>query len=264
MLHPLVEVAQRDILVPAVRYAGRCPQTGRELALHPTPSVVANAEALKAHLATLLNVVSGFSTRSLYQEANGKMFGLMVCRDTRGQLGTLRAFSGEWEDRIQPPGWVPSSGNLCEYAEASEETEAQVAALTRRIAELKALPSTKPIRRKIEEIKIERGALSRTLTDRMHDAYRFRNFLGETMPLKEVDTGGQRPPTGMGDCCAPKLLQYAAHNGLEPLGMIEFWWGSPSRMFPRVEGTYYSSCQHKCYPILGFMLRGVEAAKVST
>lgn len=263
MLHSIIDTDLSALTVPDVRYAGRCPQTGRELALRPTPEVVANAEALKEYLVARRDTRSGFNTRSLYEEANGKMFGLMLCRDTHGQLGALRAFSGEWENRSQPPGWVPSSGKLCEYAAARDKTEAQVAALTQRIEELKALPSTKPIRRQIEETKVARGALSRALTDRMHDAYRFRNFLGEIMPLKEVDTGSQRPPTGMGDCCAPKLLQYAAHNGLEPLGMIEFWWGSPSRVLPRVEGTYYSSCQHKCYPILGFMLRGVAAAEVS-
>ncbi len=263
MLHPIIDTGLSTLTAPDVRYVGRCPQTGRELALHPTPAVVANAEALKDYLATLRNAASGFSTRSLYQEANGKMFGIMLCRDAQGQFGTLRAFSGEWENRSQPSGWVPSSGNLCEYAAEREKTEAQVAALTARIQELKTLPSSKSIRREIERIKIERGALSRALTDHMHEAYRFENFLGEKMSLKEVDTGGQRPPTGMGDCCAPKLLQYAARNRLEPLGMIEFWWGASSQMFPRIEGTYYSSCQHKCYPILGFMLRGVKAAEVS-
>jgi len=264
MFHSIVETDLSDITVPPVRYVGRCPQTQCERALRPTATVLAHAEALKDYLSTRRETDTGFGTRSLYEEANGKMFGVMLCRDAQGKLGTLRAFSGEWEGRWQPPGWVPSSGNLCEYSSEREETEAQVALLTRRIEELKALPSTKPIRRKIEQIKIERGTLSRALTDRIHDAYRFENFLGEIMPLKEVDTGGQRPPTGMGDCCAPKLLQYAARHRLEPLGMIEFWWGASSQVFPRVEGTYYGSCQHKCYPILGFMLRGVQAAEVSS
>jgi len=77
-----------------------------------------------------------------------------------------------------------------------------------------------------------------------------------------VDTGGVRPPTGMGDCCAPKLVQHAVRQGLEPLGMIEFWWGASSRVHPRVEGHYYSACRPKCYPILGFLLRGIDAAEV--
>ncbi|MGY8827023.1 MAG: hypothetical protein ACKVJG_24420 [Candidatus Latescibacterota bacterium] len=264
MVHPVVDTDLSDITLPAVRYVGRCPQTKGERALRPTAEVIAHAEVLKDYLTARRTADTGFSTRNLYEEKNGKMFGVMLCRDARGQLGTLRAFSGEWEDRWHPPGWVPSSGNLCEYSAEREETEAQVALLTQHIEELKNLPSTKSIRRKIEQTKNERGNLSRTLTDHMHDAYRFENFLGEIMPLKEVETGGPRPPTGMGDCCAPKLLQYAARHRLDPLGMVEFWWGASSQMHPRIEGTYYSSCEHKCYPILGFMLRGAQAAEVST
>lgn len=111
-------------------------------------------------------------------------------------------------------------------------------------------------------IKIERGALSRALTAKIHAAYRFENALGETLALTEVETGSASPPTGMGDCCAPKLLQAAIRNDLTPLGMVEFWWGSASKMFPRSTEGYHSSCREKCYPILGFLLRGVEAARV--
>ena len=89
-----------------------------------------------------------------------------------------------------------------------------------------------------------------------------QNFLGEVLPLTQVPSTGTRPPTGMGDCCAPKLLQCAVRHRLEPLGMIEFWWGSPPPALPRVEGAYYGSCEHKCYPILGFLLRGCAAAEV--
>lgn len=31
------------------------------------------------------------------------------------------------------------------------------------------------------------------------------------------------PPGGTGECCAPKLLQYAYLNGYKPLCMAEFW-----------------------------------------
>ena len=83
-------------------------------------------------------------------------------------------------------------------------------------------------------------------------------------PLTKVETGGTQPPTGMGDCCAPKLIQYAIRQGLQPLSMIEFWWGASSVVHPRLEGHFYSSCQPKCYPILGFLLRGISAAEVRT
>ena len=263
LFHALAETPRDDIEIPDVRYVGRCPASGDELSLGPTPAVIAAAEELRTCLDSCRRRTSGFSTAHLLEPAAGKMFGVMVCRDAAGRVGALRAFSGEWETWETPAGWVPSSGYLEEYAADRHETETHVAELTRQIDELKRLPTSKPIRRQIELIKIERGTWSRALTEKIHAAYRFENALGELLPLNEVDTGGPRPPTGMGDCCAPKLLQAAIREGLEPLGMVEFWWGSPSTMHPRSEGAYYGSCREKCYPILGFLLRGVDAAQVT-
>jgi hypothetical protein len=264
VLHPVTDGPAVEIALPDVRYAGRCPVTGNELSIGPTAAVMVEAEHLRCLLDAHRGTVDGFSTHHLLEPGAGKMFGVMLCRGHDGQLGTLRAFSGEWETWAPPEGWVPSSGHLEEYVAERSRTEAAVAVLTQQINDLKVLPTSKPIRRQIEAIKIERGHLSRALTDRMHAAYRFDNALGEVLPLTQVDTGGSRPPTGMGDCCAPKLLQAAIRGGLAPLGMIEFWWGASSTVHPRVEGVYYSSCRAKCYPILGFLLRGVAAARVDT
>lgn len=263
ILHPPPASRSREKTLPDVRYAGRCPQTGCERALRPTHEALWAAQELMDHLANHRTPSDKFSTASLYEEANGKMFGVLVCRLENGQHGVLRAFSGEWEGRKTPAGWVPSSGFPSEYEAERDRTEAEVADFTQRIASLKKeLPGTRALRRRIEELKIERGGLSRALTERIHDAYRFENALGEVLPLRDVDTGGVRPPTGMGDCCAPKLVQHAVRQGLDPLGMIEFWWGASSRVHPRVEGHYYSACRPKCYPILGFLLRGIDAAEV--
>ena len=261
LVHALGEPPPDALDVPDVSYSGRCPVTDVELSLSPTPTVMAEAQRLQRYLDECREATVGFSTAHLCEPAAGKMFGVMLCRDTEDQLGTLRAFSGEWQTWEAPDGWVPSSGHLAEYASARQQTETRVAELTRQIDQLKTQPTSKPLRREIETIKIERGHLSREMTDRIHAAYRFENALGEILPLTEVDTGAPRPPTGMGDCCAPKLLQAAIRSGLTPLGMVEFWWGSPSVVHPRVEGVCYGSCRSKCYPILGFLLRGVEAAR---
>ena len=264
LFHALGEAPSESISLPDVRYSGRCPLTGDELTLGPTASVVAEAMRLRDYLDARTHASHGFSTSHLREPAAGKMFGVVLCRDPDGRLGTLRAFSGEWQTWETPAGWVPSSAHLGEYGDARHETETLVAELTEQIDDLKAMVTSKPIRRQIEGIKIERGRLSRSLTDRIHAAYRFENVLGEVLPLTDVETGSPRPPTGMGDCCAPKLLQAAIREGLAPLGMIEFWWGSPSAAYPRTEGAFYGSCAQKCYPILGFLLRGVDAAQVAT
>lgn len=258
LLHPLGVCSRAPDPLPSVCYGGRCPQTGRELYLGPTPEAVAEAETLKDYLRSRRQAEEGFSCRGLYAPFTGKMFGVMVCRDGQGRRGALRAFSGEWLGRRQPGGWV-SSGQLEGIREEVERTEERLRALTRRIEALEAAQSPA----EAAACKAERRGLSRALTDRIHAHYRFENALGEVLPLNRVETGGRRPPTGMGECCAPKLLQHAVRHGLEPLGMVEFWWGASPGTEPRVEGAYYSACRRKCYPILGFLLRGVEAARVA-
>lgn len=66
------------------------------------------------------------------------------------------------------------------------------------------------------------------------------------------------PPSGAGECCAPKLLQFALTHGLEPIEIAEFWVGAPSKTEIRQEGTFYAPCSGKCVPILKHMLEGLE------
>ena len=66
------------------------------------------------------------------------------------------------------------------------------------------------------------------------------------------------PPSGAGECCAPKLLQYALTHGMEPVSMAEFWVGAPSKTEIRQEGAFYAPCSGKCAPILRHMFEGLE------
>lgn len=70
------------------------------------------------------------------------------------------------------------------------------------------------------------------------------------------------PPSGAGECCAPKLLQYALTHGLKPLALAEFWVGAPSKTEIRQEGAFYAPCSGRCVPILKHMLQGVEGLQV--
>lgn len=65
------------------------------------------------------------------------------------------------------------------------------------------------------------------------------------------------PPSGAGECCAPKLLQAAFQEGLTPLCIAEFWMGASPRNELRIEGHYYPACQSRCKPILRHMLAGI-------
>ncbi|MBD2187885.1 RluA family pseudouridine synthase [Pseudanabaena mucicola] len=104
-------------------------------------------------------------------------------------------------------------------------------------------------------LKKERRELSRTLQTQMHSAYVLTNFAGETRSLREIITEGAMP-TGMGDCCAPKLLHYAATHTLTPLAMAEFWWGNPSPDGYKIQGEFYGACVERCQPLMGFLLSG--------
>lgn len=65
------------------------------------------------------------------------------------------------------------------------------------------------------------------------------------------------PPSGAGECCAPKLLQYALTHKLKPVSLAEFWVGAPSKTEIRQEGAFYAPCSGKCIPILRHMFEGL-------
>ncbi|WP_025001816.1 RluA family pseudouridine synthase [Prevotella dentasini] len=68
------------------------------------------------------------------------------------------------------------------------------------------------------------------------------------------------PPSGAGECCEPKLLQYAFSHGFRPVSMAMFWWGRPPKTEIRQHGQFYPACNGKCKPILEWMLQGVDWA----
>ena len=66
------------------------------------------------------------------------------------------------------------------------------------------------------------------------------------------------PPAGAGECCEPKLLQYAFLHGYKPISMAMFWWGASPKTEIRQHGNYYPACNGKCKPILEWMLKGLQ------
>ena len=264
MLHKLDHIDFNEKDIPEVSYGGICPYSKRFLSLLPDKNSMNAAKILMRYLISNRGDDQPIRVDWLYEPANGKMFGVLVCRTAKNEIRFLRAFSGEWEGGELPDGLVPSSGFTHEYAKERKIAEKKIKGLSQQIEELKSLPNRLSIRKEIEKKKLSRGNLSRKLTNKIHDAYRFENALGEILHLRDIFNNNALPPTGMGDCCAPKLIQYAIRQNLEPLSMIEFWWGASSKVHPRLEGHFYSACKPKCYPMLGFLLRGVKAAKDHT
>ncbi|WP_193198993.1 RluA family pseudouridine synthase [Nostoc sp. MG11] len=110
---------------------------------------------------------------------------------------------------------------------------------------------------RMRELKQQRKVLSQQLQAQMHAAYSLTNFSGQSLSLQQLTPFGM--PTGTGDCCAPKLLHYAATHGLKPLAMAEFWWGASSMNQNKVPGEFYRACVERCQPLMGFLLSGLKS-----
>lgn len=110
---------------------------------------------------------------------------------------------------------------------------------------------------RITELKQRRKMLSKQLQTQMYAAYSLTNFAGQSSSLQALMPTGLMP-TGTGDCCAPKLLHYAAINNLKPLAMAEFWWGNSSINLDKIKGEFYGACTERCQPLMGFLLSGLS------
>lgn len=111
----------------------------------------------------------------------------------------------------------------------------------------------------IDELKSRRKAMSEVLQERIFRLFVVSNARGERRDLVEVFKPlGTLPPAGAGECCAPRLLNYAFNNGLTPVCMAEFWWGASPTGEVRHHGHFYPACRSKCKPILDFMLQGLD------
>ncbi len=102
--------------------------------------------------------------------------------------------------------------------------------------------------------------VSRSLMRQIHDTYRVVSSNGESRALRSLYPNGE-PPSGAGDCAAPKLLAFAYAHGLRPLALAEFWFGAPPPGGGRLSGNFYPSCRDKCAPLLPFLLSGLDVSE---
>ena len=112
-------------------------------------------------------------------------------------------------------------------------------------------------REQIEHLQRERHRRSIALQQWLFRQFSFLNAKGERRNLTEL-FHGTVPPSGAGECCAPRLLQAAYEEGLQPLCMAEFWVGDSPRDELRQEGHSYPACNSRCKPILAHMLQGLQ------
>ncbi len=114
-------------------------------------------------------------------------------------------------------------------------------------------------RRRVAWLERLRAVASAALMRRLHDTYAVRDFAGSTRSLRSLYAPAE-PPSGAGDCAAPKLLAQAQRLGLKPVALAEFWFGAPAADQARTSGAFSPACMRKCGPLLPFMLQGVSVA----
>ncbi|MCI0569633.1 MAG: pseudouridine synthase [Myxococcaceae bacterium] len=124
-------------------------------------------------------------------------------------------------------------------------------------------PKRARLERRLKALERLRHFVCRVLMKRIQDTYIVPDALGGRRPLREL-FARREPPSGAGDCAAPKLLAHAFAHGLRPLALAEFWWGAPPSAGGRVSGAYYPACKDKCGPLLPAMLEGLCVASPRT
>ena len=176
--------------------------------------------------------------------SEGKMFGVLVVEG-----GFLAAYSGLLEGRNDWPYFVPPVFDAQQPDGYFKTREREISLTTH----LSPLISKK---------------MSQDLQLWLFHQYRMLNAKGEEKDLVDIWQDYHSsprirrkfplPPGGTGDCCAPKLLQYAYQHHLNPVCMAEFWWGPSPKTEIRHHGQFYPACSGKCKPVLTWMLQGLD------
>ena len=114
-------------------------------------------------------------------------------------------------------------------------------------------------RHHLDCLKEKRRSDSEALQRWLFTNFKLLNARGESRSLSEIfaATSLKTPPSGAGECCAPKLLQAAYLQGWRPVAIAEYWYGKPKGGEVRLQGEHYPACRGKCFPVLSWMLQGL-------
>lgn len=136
---------------------------------------------------------------------------------------------------------------------ATAEKEARAQA-TDEAAASSAAHTSAAERKQLEAL---RASLCRQSLAKVYNLYAFHCADGAVRSLYSIcaERGIENPPTGTGDCCAPKLLDYAFSHQLTPLSMCEVYYGKQTPN--KTSGAIYPPCDERCGIVLPAML-GLE------
>ncbi|NLR67948.1 pseudouridylate synthase [Chitinophaga varians] len=187
----------------------------------------------------------------------GKMFGILIVQDQGGTLGYLSAFSGKLANGNHHNRFVGPVFDALTTGSFLNTGMVRLSEINREIAALAEEDATlhHPA---ITQLKALRKAHSTGLQRRLLEQFNFSNKAGHLKNMVDIFTahGYKQPPAGAGECAGPKLLQHAFRHQMEPLALVEFWWGLSPKSATWQHGAYYKPCREKCAPILDYMLNG--------
>lgn len=173
--------------------------------------------------------------------AEGKMFGLLLCQvpntyqhaeqqgstctnalplgaswvDPSRSLVSLVAFSGQLDGVWERPGWAPSLLNHHRVAGESWRAQRDLHRLSHNLKLAQRGENAESAR----ELKRMRRERSNEHARYLRDQTFITCMSGE---IHALSTLWPDAATGVGECCAPKLLCWAVQLGFEPLGLAEF------------------------------------------
>ena len=212
-------------------------------------------------------ILQQISQESEERKGHGIMVGALVCTDSKGQRLVLHAVSGISVEATMKKD--PSTGSETTHiivppivseraiAAALAKNDKKIHELTEAIATA-VVESEHVVVEPVEtSLKEQRTALTTESLLNVFSLYTFTRFDGKKITLNEIikEHDGKLPPTGTGDCCAPKLLSYAFEHNLTPISMDEVFYGrdTPNKK----NGTSYPPCDERCGYILPWIL-GLE------
>jgi len=230
----------------------------------PHPLCLLAVEKLQNHLKTQTEWNHNFGLSDSMEDGAivGKMFGVLVVKNQENKIGYLAAFSGKLASGNHHAYFVPPVFDLLQddgFLNVGMQELSRINAVLQSLEE----NSTDEPSEEIAQLKIDRKEHSHALQQKIFNHYFFLNQVGEEKSLTDIfkEATRKNPPSGAGECAAPKLLQHAFLHNMQPLAMAEFWWGQSSKSTHWKHEHFYPSCQEKCAPILAHMLKGIEMEK---
>ena len=188
-------------------------------------------------------------------EIIGKMFGVLVVKTKENEIGYLASYSGKLAGGYHQNKFVPPVFDGLEDGSFLNVGMSDLTLINLEIKELED-QNQETNNTRIYELKQTRKQNSKELQEKIFEQYQFLNEAGEVKSLQKIfeEVLGSKPPSGAGECAAPRLLQYAFQQKMQPLTIAEFWWGlSPKSDFWKHK-HFYPACREKCGPILMHML----------